>query len=96
MTAYLIVRVKVTDPEAYKEYTAQTPGVIASFGGEFVVRGGDVESIEGPAEDRRIVVVKFESMDQLKTFYYSDAYQAILPIRMANSESEAIMVEGVA
>lgn len=40
MTAYIIGRITVTDPERYPDYTAETPALIARHGGRFIVRGG--------------------------------------------------------
>ncbi len=60
MPAYVIARVKVTDPDQYGKYRAVTPGAVAEFGGKFIVRGGEMETLEGPAEDRRVVIIEFE------------------------------------
>ena len=93
MAALMIMRIRVSDPEAYKKYTAQTPAIIVSFGGRFLARGGATETLEGPDEDRRIVVVEFESMEKLKEFYNSETYQKVLPLRLGASESEGVAVE---
>ncbi|MBT6314437.1 MAG: DUF1330 domain-containing protein, partial [Alphaproteobacteria bacterium] len=37
MTAYVIARVNVTNPEKYKGYQALTPDAIAKNGGKFLV-----------------------------------------------------------
>ena len=47
MPAYVIAEVSINDPEQYKKYTAVTPGIIEKYGGKFVVRGGDVQTLEG-------------------------------------------------
>ena len=47
MPAYLLADVKVSNPEQYLGYQALTPAAIAAGGGEFVVRGGEAEVIEG-------------------------------------------------
>ena len=95
MSAYIIARVEVTDPAAYEGYRARTPGVIAQYGGRFVVRGGRVETLEGPAETRRLVVLEFADMAAARRFYDSPEYQAILPLRLATSRGDVIVVEGV-
>ena len=66
MKGYVIGRVNVTDPEQYKKYTAKTPASIASFGGRFVVRGGESTTVEGEEETSRIVVIEFDSFEQAK------------------------------
>ena len=47
MAAYLIANVDVKDLEMYQGYTAQTPGLIAKYGGKFLVRGGELDQLEG-------------------------------------------------
>ena len=94
MTAYIIARVRITDRDAYAPYLAQTPGVVAQFGGRFVVRGGNVETLEGPEEDRRIVAIAFPDRAAARAFYDSEAYRAIAPIRQAASEGQLILVDG--
>ena len=52
MAAYLIADVEVTHPEAYEEYRAKVPAVIAAYGGRYLVRGGACEVLEGEARAR--------------------------------------------
>jgi uncharacterized protein (DUF1330 family) len=40
MAAYIIARINVTDGDRYNEYIKVTPGIIAKYGGRFIVRGG--------------------------------------------------------
>ena len=94
MTAYVIARVNITDPDNYENYRALTPAAVAAFGGKFIARGGEVETLEGPDETRRVVVIAFESMAKAREFYNSDQYQTAAKIRQAASESELILVEG--
>ncbi len=44
MAAYVIVDVKVTDPETYERYKAGVPPTLAKYGGRFLVRGGKRKS----------------------------------------------------
>jgi uncharacterized protein (DUF1330 family) len=93
--AYIIGRVRVTDPEAYKGYVARTPAAAAAHGGRFLVRGGEVASLEGPDEDRRIVVLEFPSKAALDAFWNSAAYAEAKVFRLDAAEFEAIAVTGV-
>ena len=68
MSAYIIARIRVTDPTQYEEYKKLSPGAVAAFGGEFIVRGGESETLEGSEETHRLVVVRFESMEKARAF----------------------------
>ena len=95
MAGYIIARVHVSDPEKYKNYTDVTPGLIAKYGGRFIVRGGETVTLEGPEETGRVVVIEFDSLEQAKTFYESDDYQAAIGLRAAASTGQLIAVAGV-
>ena len=96
MKAYMIARVKIKDTDTYDRYRAQTPGLVAQYGGRFIARGGRFEQLEGDSRGLdRVVIIEFDSYEQAQTFYRSDEYQAILGLRLAASDSEAIIIEGV-
>ncbi len=95
MAGYLIARIDVTDPEKYQDYTAVTPGLIAKYGGHFIVRGGEAVTLEGPEETGRIVVVEFDSLEQVKTMYDSEEYQAAIKLRAGAATAQFIAVAGV-
>ena len=95
MAGYLIARVTVTDPEKYQDYTAVSPGLIAKYGGRFVVRGGETVTLEGPEETGRIVVVEFESLERATAMYQSDEYQAAIKLRAGAATAQFIAVAGV-
>ena len=95
MAGYIIVDVEVHNPDGYREYTSQVPGTLVPFGGEFIVRGGAAETLEGHWNPQRVVVLKFASTDQARAWHASPAYQAILPIRQRNAHTNFLtVVEG--
>jgi uncharacterized protein (DUF1330 family) len=96
MTAYMIVHMNVTDMEQYREYTKLTPAIIEKFGGQFIVRGGDVITLEGQPESRRIVVVQFPSVEMATNFYNSDEYQSAIKVREGAATGQFIVVPGIA
>lgn len=94
MAAYLVVDVEVTNPEAYQEYIKLVPPTIEAFGGRFLVRGGFAENLEGDWDPKRIVVVEFDSIEQAKSWWSSDAYAAPKKLRQSASITKMIVVEG--
>ena len=95
--AYIIADVKVADPEQYKQYMALSPGAIAAAGGEFVVRGGRHETLEGGWQPNRLVVLRFPSYEAAKAFYDSAQYVAARTRRAGATEYfNMVVVEAVA
>lgn len=94
MAAYIIARIRVTDPGQYEEYRKLSPAAVAAFGGEFIVRGGETETLEGPDETRRMVVVRFDSMDRARAFYHSEQYRVARAAREGAAETHFVLVDG--
>ncbi len=95
MAAYIIARVSVTDWDKYNEYIKVTPGIIAKFGGRFIVRGGEIVTLEGPEEKWRIVVVEFPDLEKAKEFYYSPEYTDAKKIREGAALAQFVAIEGI-
>ena len=94
MKAYVIVDVKINDPQQYEEYKKLTPGSLVPFEGKFVVRGGVAETLEGDWEPGRIVVLEFPSLERAKAWWSSAGYAPAKAIRQAASHTKMIVVEG--
>jgi len=92
--AYIIARVDVTDWDRYREYTKATPAAIAHFGGRFIVRGGEMLTLEGPEEMRRLVVIEFPSLERAKEFYYSEEYSQVKKLREGVATGQFIVIDG--
>ena len=95
MAAFLIARVSVTDWNKYDQYMKVTPGIIAKYGGKFIVRGGQTVTLEGPTEKWRIVVVEFPDLEKAKEFYYSQDYTDAKTLREGAALAQFVAVEGV-
>ena len=96
MAAYLIARIQITDSTQYKKYVEATPTAIGRYGGKFIVRGGTTCTLEGPEENRRVVVIEFPDVAQAKAFWSSPEYLAAKKFREGAADGQFILVEGVA
>jgi uncharacterized protein (DUF1330 family) len=99
--AYVIAEVekdptKAEDPAAARKYAQEAPKSLIPFNGQYVVRGGAVQTVEGDAPKGYIVVIAFHSMEKARGWYYSPAYEAIKRIRQNSTKSRILIVEGVA
>jgi uncharacterized protein (DUF1330 family) len=95
--AYPIVEMKVTDPAGYKAYMAAAPEAVKAFGGEYLIRGGRQESLEGDWVPARVAMLRFPSDEQARAFYDSEKYKAARALRAGRTEYfNAVLVEGVA
>ena len=68
MPAYIIVDMLISDMEQYKQYMAAAPAAVAAAGGEYLVRGGRFETLEGQWQPSRIAMLRFPSHETAKAF----------------------------
>lgn len=95
MAAYVLAQLEVHEPEGFQRYREKVPDVIAAFGGRYLVRGGEVTTLEGELPAPRLVIIEFEDRETAERWYRSDAYQAILPLRLASADGTAVIVDGI-
>lgn len=94
MSAYIIARINVTDPNDYKNYASQTVALAEKFGGKFLVKGGVQTQLEGNGPDRH-VIIEFPDRETALEWYNSDAYRRILSIAISSSERDIVVVDGL-
>jgi uncharacterized protein (DUF1330 family) len=94
-SGYVIAQLKVTNREKYKEYVSQVSEVVKKFGGEYLVRNGEYQVVEGEDNFPRIVIIKFPTYEKALEWYNSDEYKPVKDIRLANSEGSNIIIRGI-
>ena len=92
-TTYLIARMEITDPERYKDYGPKARALFAKHGGRYV-GGGNAETLEGPEEERRIVLIAFPDRASAEAYYNDPDYAPVRAIRWQAAQSELILVDG--
>lgn len=94
--AYIIVDMQISNMEQYKQYMAAAPAAVAAAGGEYLVRGGRFEALEGQWQPSRVAMLKFPSFDAAKAFYDGEMYRAARTKRLGATEFfNMVLVEGV-
>jgi uncharacterized protein (DUF1330 family) len=93
--AYVIVEIDVHDTGSYGPYVEGATTSVALAGGRYLARGGATQSLEGDPPSPRVVVMTFPDLEAAVAWYNSDAYQAVLPIRLAAATSRMFVVEGL-
>jgi uncharacterized protein (DUF1330 family) len=92
---YFFVAVEIADPAAYEAYRTRVPDIISARGGRILVRGGDPQPLDGVMPHRRRIIVEFDSPEAVTAFYYSEAYQAVQPIRRNASNGFVCLLTGM-
>lgn len=94
--AYFVFQVQIKDAEGMKPYQEKVLSTVLAYHGTTVVAGGEIETREGPAQQGKIFIVRFNSMEQGRAWYDSPEYQAIIRHRHASAECNAFLLQGIA
>ena len=95
MSAYAVAHLReMSVNREIVAYLKQIDTTLEPFDGEFLVHGKQSEVVEGKFPGY-LIIIQFPNMEQARGWYYSDAYQEIVPLRKNNSEGSVILVEGV-
>ena len=94
MKGYLIANLDIQDQPTFQRYREQVMPLIAKYGGRYIVRGGEVQDVEGHLGLKRLIVLEFPTLDAARTFYDSPEYQPIKAIRFQSTTSDVALVGG--
>ncbi len=94
MAAYAISEVEIVNEDAANRYKQLAADSIAAYGGRYLARAAEAVVVEGEPTRRRIVIVEFPSMQQLRKWYASPEYAEALKYRHAALERRLMFVEG--
>ena len=95
MPAYLIVDVDLRDSAAYEAYKRDVPALIARHGGEYLVRGGEHEVLEGDWRPHRLVLFRFPDRAAIRAFIADPDYAPLKALRQRIASTDAVAVDGI-
>jgi len=89
---YFVANYSVTGPDGLPaEYLEVVNPLLAEFEGAYAM-AEKVELLEGRPPHDRVVVLEFDSRDDFDRWYFSEEYQAVLPLRTDISEGWAVVI----
>ena len=95
MAAYLIIDLEVHDQEGFQQYREGVGAFIAKHGGEYLVRGGEFEVIEGDWQPHRLVLFRFPNRQAIRNFFADPEYAELKDIRFTPAKTVAVAVDGI-
>ena len=96
MSGYVIAQIKdIKDKEIYKKYVSKVTPIVEKFGGKFLIRGGEFQTVEGNWEHTRNILIQFPSYEKALEWYNSDELKPVKQMRLDNSTSNSIIIKGV-
>lgn len=95
MPAYYVAQINVTDPQKYAEVQRRFPAVFQKYKARVLAADPDFQVLDGTFEASRVVILEFETAEELKRWYYSDEYQETVKLRREASNTNVVMVRGI-
>lgn len=98
MSWYFIVDTYIDEQKGrgeYDEYIHDVKPIVESYGGEYLARTKNVCSFCGGRTPQRVILIKFDSKENLDACFSSPEYKAIMSKRINSVDSRAVIVEGI-
>ncbi|HZU69756.1 MAG TPA: DUF1330 domain-containing protein [Ktedonobacteraceae bacterium] len=95
MAVYIVAEQEIIDPEGYREYQRRVVPTILQYGGKVLAAGKPVAIIEGNWHPKRVLILEFESLEQVNRWYNSEEYTAIKDIRLKSALTQGVVVQGL-
>jgi uncharacterized protein (DUF1330 family) len=95
MSAFVIVDIEVLDPVGYEDYRRLAPPAVQLYGGKYLARGGQTETLEGTWIPNRLVILEFENVEAAKAWLNSPEYAPARQLRHKYAQTNMLLVEGL-
>ncbi len=95
LAVYVVSDVFVRHAEAIQTYRTRAADSITKYRGKYLVRGGEVQALEGTWIPRMLIIVEFPSREQATIWYGSPEYASALEVRDIALSRNLILVDGI-
>lgn len=81
MNSFFIANVRVKDSEKFQEYAGKAGASMQPHGGEVLIKGKLNAQLAGEMDYPVTAIVTFPDVESLRSWFHSDSYQQIIPLR---------------
>ena len=93
MSVFCLIEISIHDTKLYEEYMRVVPDVIKKYNGRYIIRSGSITPVTDDWTPDRIILIEFDSMDQLTRCFTSEEYKKIAPLREKSTKTRSIIIE---
>lgn len=100
---FLIFQMTVNDAEVYDQYRVAVAPLLERYGGKYLVRSDGISyednpttkltAVEGGWNPDSLIIIQWDSMEQLQTFIASPEYKKIVGLREKSATTKAVIVK---
>lgn len=96
MAGYVVyARHTLLDPAKNQEYNRGVGRTLEQFGGEPIAIAAAAETLEGDLELPPVTVIRFPSMEHLRSWFDSPEYAPLKQLRLESSTGDLLIFEGM-
>ena len=95
MAAYALIDVEITDHVVFAEFRERASAVVKAHGGRFLVQGGATEVLQGDWTPHRVVILEFDSVERVKSWWNSPDFNELKAMLNRSSKATITIAEGV-
>ena len=96
MKAYVLVDINVEEPEAFMKYVGEITGLISKYGGKYLVRGAEPETVLANSQSpQHVVILEFPSRESANAFFDERARLGLKDLFSRATHSRILLADGV-
>jgi len=98
MSAFLFIKTRIHDPDAYLRYVEALGPLGARYKTKFIARSVPIEVLEGDPHEwgnYLLMVAEFESVDAAREFWHSQDYGDVRQLRESAGTVHVVLAEGL-
>lgn len=88
-----IQRDRERDCSDYEDYIRMVKPIVERYGGRYLIRSDKVEALQEQWQPDRVIVIAWDTKEQMETCFSSEEYRRIAAKREKTVDSRAIIVE---
>lgn len=89
---FVISTSEIVDQQRYEKYVELAGPIVESYGGEYLLQSDKIIAAKD-WQAHKIVIIKFDSREQMDRCFQSDEYKEIIPLREGSIISRFVVVE---
>jgi uncharacterized protein (DUF1330 family) len=93
MTAYVVIDLRVLDPEGFGNYAREAADLLARYGGRNILLDMKPAVLEGTWQPAGLIIQAFPDAATVTRWYHSPEYQRLKEIRERYSELTLVVGE---
>lgn len=95
MSCYFVAQIQIYDKDEYQKYLNGVDEVFSKFNGKYLAVDENPDILEGSWSYSRAIIIEFPNETDLRRWYESPEYQALVQHRLKAAKCDTLIVKGL-